>query len=162
MANPYFTRHDLPIRPFGHHHSEHAPGGQGPVLAAVAVGGALGATTRYGIESAWPVHGTQFPWPILLVNATGCLVMGALMTFLATRSALVKRLAGALIGTGFLGGYTTFSHYTDNVRELVRDGAPGTAVGYLLLTVVAALLGVWAGVAAVHAVLPASRPGAAA
>lgn len=71
--------------------------------------------------------------PVLAVNAVGCLLMGA------------------LLGTGFLGGFTTFSHYTDNVRELVRGDAYGTAAAYLLLTVPAALAGVVLGVFAARA-----------
>ncbi|MFD4796201.1 fluoride efflux transporter FluC [Streptomyces anulatus] len=141
-----------------HAHSEHVPGRQAPVLAAVAVGGAAGAVARYGIERAWPVEGTDFPWPILLVNGVGCLLMGVLMTVLAVRFPGAGPLAGALLGTGFLGGFTTFSHYTDNVRELFQGGAPGTAVAYLLLTVVAALGGVLAGVLGARTLLSADGP----
>ncbi|MFJ5921707.1 fluoride efflux transporter FluC [Kitasatospora sp. NPDC092948] len=152
MTNPYIdVVRDRPVRPPGHAHSEHAPGRQLPIVAAVAVGGALGAGCRYGVERLWPVSGTAFPWPILTVNAVGCLVMGALMTVLSVRFPRAKKLAGSLLGTGFLGGFTTFSHYTDNIRELVRGGAPGTAVGYLLLTVVAAMTAVTLGVFAARA-----------
>nr|WP_223244840.1 CrcB family protein [Streptomyces sp. CBMA156] len=118
---------------------------------AVAVGGAFGAGARYGIERLWPTSGTEFPWPILCINAVGCLAMGALMTVLADRFPRQKRIVGALLGTGFLGGFTTFSHYTDNIRLLVRGDAYGTAVGYLLLTVAAALSGVTFGVLAARA-----------
>ncbi|MFK0191224.1 fluoride efflux transporter FluC [Kitasatospora sp. NPDC090308] len=154
MTNPYLDLKDhpgRPARPPGHAHSEHAPGRQLPVVGAVAVGGAFGAGARYGVERLWPTTGTAFPWPILTVNAVGCLVMGALMTVLAARFPRQKRLAGALLGTGFLGGFTTFSHYTDNVRELVRGDAYGTAAAYLLLTVLAALAGVVLGVFAARA-----------
>ncbi|BAJ32110.1 MULTISPECIES: CrcB family protein [Kitasatospora] len=151
MTSPYLDPARHRARPPGHAHSEHAPGRQPPVLAAVAVGGALGAGARYGVERLWPTSGTEFPWPILTVNAVGCLAMGALMTVLAARFPRQKKLAGALLGTGFLGGFTTFSHYTDNVRELVRGDAYGTAAAYLLLTVLAALAGVVAGVFAARA-----------
>ncbi|MFD7643406.1 fluoride efflux transporter FluC [Kitasatospora sp. NPDC059795] len=153
MTNPYFGAADHPVRPPGHAHSEHAPGGWFPVVPAVGVGGALGAAARYGIERLWPTTGTAFPWPILLINAVGCLAMGALLTVLADRFPGAKRLVGALLGTGFLGGFTTFSHYTDNIRLLVRGGAPGTAVVYLLVTVLAALAGVTLGVFAARAVV---------
>ncbi|MGW4805494.1 fluoride efflux transporter FluC [Kitasatospora sp. NPDC004272] len=151
MTNPYLDPAHHRARPPGHAHSEHAPGRQLPVVAAVAAGGALGAGARYGVERLWPTTGTAFPWPILTVNAVGCLVMGALMTVLAARFPRHKRMAGALLGTGFLGGFTTFSHYTDNVRELVRGDAYGTAAAYLLLTVAAALAGVALGVFAARA-----------
>ncbi|WP_436775111.1 fluoride efflux transporter FluC [Yinghuangia sp. YIM S09857] len=148
MTNPYFDTKDRPVRPPGHPHSEHAPGHQIPVVAAVAVGGGIGACARYAIERAWPTSGTQFPWPILIVNGVGCLAMGALMTVLAARFPGAKRMAGALLGTGFLGGFTTFSHYTDNFRVLIRGEAYGTAFGYLFLTIAVALAGVTIGVLA--------------
>ncbi|MFC8719208.1 fluoride efflux transporter FluC [Kitasatospora sp. NPDC057198] len=151
MTNPYLDPAHHRARPPGHAHSEHAPGRQPPVVAAVAVGGAVGAGARYGVERLWPTTGTAFPWPVLTVNAVGCLAMGALMTVLAARFPRHKRMAGALLGTGFLGGFTTFSHYTDNVRELVRGDAYGTAAAYLLLTVAAALAGVVLGVFAARA-----------
>ncbi|MGW4815252.1 fluoride efflux transporter FluC [Kitasatospora cineracea] len=151
MTNPYLDAGARPARPPGHAHSEHAPGRQLPVVAAVAVGGALGAGARYGVERLWPTTGTAFPWPVLAVNAVGCLAMGALMTVLAARFPRQKRLAGALLGTGFLGGFTTFSHYADDVRQLVRGDAYGTAAAYLLLTVAAALAGVVLGVFAARA-----------
>ncbi|MGW4455810.1 fluoride efflux transporter FluC [Streptomyces albidoflavus] len=50
--------------------------------------------------------------------------------------------AGPLLGTGFLGGFTTFSSYADDIRVLLEEGEPGTAVGYPAATVAAALLAV--------------------
>ncbi|MFI1583703.1 fluoride efflux transporter FluC [Embleya sp. NPDC020630] len=148
MTNPYFDTKDRPVRPPAHAHSEHAPGRQLPVVAAVAVGGGVGACARYGIERLWPTSGTEFPWPILIVNGVGCTVMGALMTVLTARFPARKKMVGALLGTGFLGGFTTFSHYTDNVRLLIRGEAYGTAFGYLFLTILVALAGVTLGVLA--------------
>ncbi|MGW4379179.1 fluoride efflux transporter FluC [Kitasatospora sp. NPDC004531] len=110
------------------------------------MGAAIGAVTRYGVERLWPTEGTHFPWPILAINGAGCLAMGALMTVLTVRFPRQKKTAGALLGTGFLGGFSTFSHFTDNIRQLVDAGAWGTAVGYLALTVAAALAGVTVGV----------------
>ncbi|MFD5563036.1 fluoride efflux transporter FluC [Kitasatospora griseola] len=153
MTNPYFDLKDRPLRPPGHAHSEHAPGRQLPIVLAVAAGGGLGAVARYAVERAWVTSGTAFPWPILTVNAVGCTVMGALMTVLTARFPQAKKLAGALLGTGFLGGFTTFSHYENGVRELFHAHAPGTAFAYLLLTVAAALAGVTLGVFAARAVV---------
>ncbi|MEU3838136.1 fluoride efflux transporter FluC [Streptomyces microflavus] len=153
MTNPYFDAERRPTRPQGHAHSEHAPGTQLTVIVAVAIGGAIGAGSRYGVERLWPTHGTEFPWPILTVNAAGCLAMGALMTVLATRFPDRGALAGALLGTGFLGGFTTLSHYTDGVRELLHAHAYGPAVVYLLLTVLASMAGVVVGVLAARTVV---------
>ncbi len=64
---------------------------------------------------------------------------GALMAALRSRAPV---WAGPLLGTGFLGGFTTFSSYADDIRVLLEEGEPGTAVGYLAATVAAALLAV--------------------
>ncbi|GAA2952393.1 MULTISPECIES: fluoride efflux transporter FluC [Streptomyces] len=132
-------------------HPDHHPGVQRPVVAAVAVGGAAGAAARYGAELLWPTGQTDFPWTILLVNAVGCFLMGALMVTLKLRFPSTPRLVSPLLGTGVLGGFTSFSHYTDGVRQLFEADRPGYATGSLLLTVVAALAGVTAGALLAHA-----------
>ncbi len=76
--------------------------------------------------------------------------MGVLMVTLKLRFPGAPRLISPLLGTGVLGGFTSFSHYTDNVRELFENQQPGYAVGCLLLTVVAALAAVTAGAFAAH------------
>uniref|UniRef100_A0A8D3WJI6 Fluoride-specific ion channel FluC n=2 Tax=Streptomyces TaxID=1883 RepID=A0A8D3WJI6_STRFA len=134
-------------------HPDHHPGVQGSVVAAVAVGGAAGAAARYGAELLWPTGPTDFPWTILLVNALGCFLMGILMVTLKLRFPAAPRMVSPLLGTGVLGGFTSFSHYADGVRQLYEADRPGYATGSLLLTVVAALVGVTAGALAAHAAL---------
>ncbi|CAM5659312.1 Putative fluoride ion transporter CrcB [Streptomyces antimycoticus] len=56
--------------------------GQGPVVGVVAVGGALGATARYGASLLWPTPSSAFPWTILLVNAVGCAVIGVFLVLI--------------------------------------------------------------------------------
>ncbi|MET9497228.1 fluoride efflux transporter CrcB [Streptomyces sp. NPDC006552] len=118
--------------------------GQGPVLAAVALGGALGASARYGASLLWPTATDAFPWTTLLVNVVGCAAMGVLMVVLGElRTA--HRLVRPFLGTGVLGGFTTFSTYAVDIRRLADLGAARTALGYLALTAGAALAAVWAG-----------------
>ncbi|MFJ7198681.1 MULTISPECIES: fluoride efflux transporter FluC [unclassified Streptomyces] len=136
-----------------HTHPDHHPGAQPAVVAAVAIGGAAGAMARYGAERLWPTGPSAFPWTILLVNTVGCFLMGILMVTMKLRFPGAPRLISPLLGTGVLGGFTTFSHYTDNVRQLFENGRPGYAVGCLLLTVVAALAAVTAGAFATHLAL---------
>lgn len=136
-----------------HTHPDHHPGIQRSVVAAVAVGGALGACARYGAERLWPTGGTHFPWTILLVNTVGCFLMGILMVTLKLRFPDTPRLISPMLGTGVLGGFTSFSHYTDGVRRLFEAGRPGYATGNLLLTVVTCLAGVSAGAVLTHLVL---------
>ncbi|MFD7622169.1 fluoride efflux transporter FluC [Streptomyces sp. NPDC059802] len=133
-----------------HTHPDHHPGAQPAVVLAVAIGGAAGAVARYGAERLWPTGTSAFPWTTVLINAVGCFLMGVLMVTLKLRFPGSPRLISPLLGTGVLGGFTTFSHYTNNVRQLFENGRPGHAVGYLLLTVVVALAAVTAGAFAAH------------
>jgi fluoride exporter len=117
------------------------------VLAAIAVGGIAGAEARYGLGVAVPHDGGQWPWATLVINTSGCLLIGVLMVVLLelTRP---HPLARPLLGVGVLGGYTTFSTYSVDSLTLLRDGRPALAVGYFLLTPVLAVLAVAVGAAA--------------
>ncbi|MZD05568.1 fluoride efflux transporter CrcB [Streptomyces sp. SID5785] len=116
--------------------------GQGPVIAVVAAGGALGAVARYGAAQIWPTASGTFPWTTLVVNVTGCAVIGVFMAVLTDLWA-AHRLVRPFFGTGVLGGFTTFSTYAVDIRQLTDAGAARTALGYLALTAVAALAAVW-------------------
>lgn len=115
------------------------------VLAVVAAGGALGAAARYGAGLAWPHHPGGFPWATLVVNVVGCVAIGVLAG-LAPR----HRLARPFLGTGVLGGFTTFSTYAVDARTLVDAGRPVAAATYVAGTLVAALAAVWLGMLVVR------------
>jgi CrcB protein len=115
--------------------------GQGPVVLAVAVGGGAGATARYAAEVAWPTSSGGFPWTILAVNASGSALIGVLLV-LITEAWTAHRLLRPLIGTGFLGGFTTFSTFAVETRTLL-DGHAGVAAAYVVGTVLSVLLAVW-------------------
>jgi CrcB protein len=117
--------------------------GMGLVVAAVAVGGAIGSAGRYGAGLVWPTAADAFPWTTLGINAVGCAVIGAFMV-LITELWTPHRLLRPFFGTGVLGGFTTFSTYAIDVRRLGEGGEPRTAVAYLGLTLIVALLAVWA------------------
>ncbi|MEU9895936.1 fluoride efflux transporter CrcB [Streptomyces phaeochromogenes] len=126
--------------------------GQGPVVAVVSVGGALGASARYGATLLWPTHTGGFPWTTFWVNVVGCFVIGAFMVVI-TEVWAAHRLVRPFFGTGVLGGFTTFSTYAVDIRTLVDTGHPRTALVYLAATLVAALAAVWLAVTAVRRVL---------
>lgn len=109
-------------------------------LAAVAAGGVIGALARYAISATWPHTPADFPWATWSINVSGCFLIGVLYTLLA-RFRPGDRLTRLFLGTGVLGGYTTFS--TAEVE--VRHAVPVVAVVYLGATIVGALLAVWAG-----------------
>jgi CrcB protein len=115
-----------------------------PVLGVVSAGGALGALARYGLGLAYPQPPTGFPWTIFAVNGSGCLLIGVLMV-LVTDVWPGHRLLRAFLGTGFLGGYTTFSTYIVDAQRLLAAGAARTALAYLAGTLLAALVAVQTG-----------------
>lgn len=115
---------------------------QAPVVAAVALGGAIGACARYGVTLAWPTSSGGFPWATLVVNVSGCALMGALMVAI-TELWVGHRLLRPLLGTGVLGGYTTFSTFAGDVDILTASGHPARALLYLLTTPALVLIATW-------------------
>ena len=97
---------------------------------AAALGGALGALARWGLSTALPHSPGGWPWATLLANLSGCLVLGFLLAALFARSAGPPWLR-PFLGTGVLGGYTTFSAFSVETLELVRRGAYGIAIIYV-------------------------------
>ncbi|WP_405015441.1 fluoride efflux transporter FluC [Kitasatospora sp. NBC_01539] len=116
--------------------------GQGAAVAVVAVGGALGASARYGAALAWPTGRDAFPWTTLFVNTLGCALIGIFLVLL-TETGSPHPLWRPFVGTGVLGGFTTFSTATVDVQRLVDHGAPARGLAYLAATVLAALTAVW-------------------
>src|SRR4029453_12953567 len=98
-----------------------------------SVGGSAGAAARYGIDDAWPTPRGGFPWSIFMVNTLGCALIGVLMV-LITEVWGVHRLIRPLLGTGVLGGFTTFSTYAVGVDHLVAADAARMGLLYLAAT----------------------------
>jgi fluoride exporter len=117
------------------------------VLAVISAGGVLGALARYGLAVAWPRRLDHFPWATFTTNASGCLLIGALMV-LITEVWVAHRLLRPFLGVGVLGGYTTFSTYTVDVQQLLSAGKVASALLYLSGTLVAALVAVYVGITA--------------
>ncbi len=115
------------------------------VLAAL--GGATGALARAGVAELLPRGPAGWPWGTFVVNLTGCLLLGALLAVLATRRPDGERLQ-VFLGTGVLGGFTTYSAFALEVTDLVAGGRPAIAVGYVVASVLGGVLAVAAGVRA--------------
>ena len=111
------------------------------VLAAIAAGGVLGAEARYGLATLWPTGAGGFPVTTLLINVTGCLLIGVLMV-LVTEARRGHPLTRPFLGVGMLGGYTTFSGYAVDAQRLLAGGHVATALAALAVTPVLALLAV--------------------
>lgn len=115
---------------------------QWDLVAVAAVGGVLGAEARYGIGLAVPHGSRQLPWSTVIVNASGCLLIGALMVVLLELTS-PHRLVRPFLGVGVLGGYTTYSTFTVDVQRLVVDHRPLLALGYIIVTLLACAAAVW-------------------
>lgn len=122
--------------------------GQGRALAAVSAGGALGALARYALGLVGAL-----PWSTFVINVTGCLLIGALLVAVTERRPSAPPLLRPFLGTGVLGGFTTFSTYSVDVHTLVGSGRLATAGAYLAGTLLAALAATWLGMRLARAVL---------
>lgn len=132
-------------------------GSRADVLGVIALGGAAGAALRYGVEQLLPREPQDFPWATFLVNVTGCLAIGLLMVVIAVRWPR-SRYVRPLLGVGVLGGFTTFSTYALESRDLVASGAAPTSALYVVASLGAGLLAVVAGLAAGEALVRPRRP----
>ena len=118
------------------------------MLALVAAGGAVGTAAREGLALvAAPVVGMLVV--ILAINVVGAFVLGFLLEALLRRGADVggRRLVRLAVGTGFCGGFTTYSAFAVLTAGLLRDGAASAAVLYAVLTVLLGAVATWAGLA---------------
>lgn len=106
----------------------------GSTLATIAAGGILGAEARYGLSVAIPHGAGGFPWATLLINLTGCLLIGLLMSWLRRQPA-PPPLLRPFLSVGVLGGYTTYSTFALDVQQLLLAHRPLLALGYLMATV---------------------------
>lgn len=105
----------------------------------VAIGGGLGSVARYGLYRAFPGH--AFALATLSVNIAGSLVIGLLAAIPALRGGPW----GALLMTGALGGFTTFSTFSLDVVTLWERGQGALALLYVAGSVLLSLLAVMAG-----------------
>lgn len=115
------------------------------LILVVFVGGGTGAVCRYQVgRFIGERYDGDFPLGTFLINVTGCFALGLLSTALANGQSYAALLA-AFLGTGFLGGYTTFSTYALEGVLLYLDGSHRVAVVSLLGSVLAGLVAAAAG-----------------
>ena len=116
----------------------------------IGLGGALGSMARFGLGSLIDTNvqktGQIFPWGTIIVNITGCFVIGFIFTISASEGRIIlSSLARNFIMIGILGGYTTFSSFSLQTLTLAQDGQWWGAAANVLLSVVLCLAGVWLG-----------------
>ena len=111
-------------------------------LGWVALGGAVGSVVRTAIGLALP---SRFPWATLLVNVTGSLLIGWLMTRLGPGDTVAAATMRHLLVAGFCGGFTTFSTFSWQTLEQMQKGLWGAAALNIFLSVVLSLVAVGLG-----------------
>jgi CrcB protein len=121
----------------------HRPQRTWDVVLAIAAGGALGGAARHLLGTVIPHSG--FPWATFAENVVGCLLLGALMVLLLEVWP-PRRYAQPFLAVGVLGGFTTFSAYTSETRELLLDDRAPAALAYLFGSVALGLVAVWLGI----------------
>ncbi len=120
----------------------------------IAIGGALGSIARYWMAvGVARLTGPDFPWGTILINILGSFVIGlfAALTAAGTGRWAVPADLRSFVMVGICGGFTTFSSFSLQTLELMRDGRMGQAMANVLLSVALCLAAVAAGHAAATA-----------
>ncbi|MFC9441843.1 MULTISPECIES: CrcB family protein [Brevibacterium] len=117
-------------------------------LGLAFIGGTLGTAAREGLSRLLPAAGGM-PIAIVAINLVGAFLLGLLLDALARRGPDEgrRRMLRILLGTGFMGGFTTYSALAADTAGLLGDGGVRTGLAYGLGTVVLGGLATWAGIA---------------
>ncbi|MCK5241408.1 CrcB family protein [bacterium] len=104
-----------------------------PKLLWLAMAGALGTLSRYGLSGlVQRLAGSAFPWGTVVVNVIGCFVFGLLWTILEARMAITGEIR-AIVFIGFMGAFTTFSTFIFETNALLQDSEWLPALGNLAI-----------------------------
>ncbi|MGB8474792.1 MAG: fluoride efflux transporter CrcB [Candidatus Acidiferrum sp.] len=114
----------------------------------VGIGGFLGAVARFWIGGyVGEKMGTRFPYGTLVINCTGCFLIGFIITLMAERTHWSPGWR-YLIPIGFIGAYTTFSTFEYETFRVMQDGELLLAFLNVAISVIVGFLAVWLGVIA--------------
>ena len=113
-------------------------------LILVFVGGGLGSTLRFLLNSIPILNIHKYPLTTSFSNIIGCLILGLLMGHLV-KSNQIESTSSILIGTGFCGGLTTFSTFTYENIEMLKNGSFIESISYTTLTIVLCFISMYLG-----------------
>jgi fluoride exporter len=109
-------------------------------LTLIAIFGAAGTLLRYSLQGVVQVGtGSTFPWGTLLINLTGCFLLGLIGQMTLNRMMISPDWRVA-ITVGFFGGYTTFSSFGWETAKMLEEGEWLPATSYVAASVVIGLL----------------------
>ena len=116
-------------------------------LFLVALGGAIGASARYGLGLAAlrVVPGAAWPWATFAANVLGGLLMGLLVGWLALKGGAEQEALRLFAAVGVLGGFTTFSAFSLEAVQMIERRQWAMAGGYVALSVVLSRTALFAG-----------------
>lgn len=120
----------------------------GPYLIVFA-GAGLGGMARHAVNMAAARLGYAFPWGTFAVNVAGSFLMGVLVAWFAFRTGVPQHVK-LFLTTGLLGGFTTFSAFSLDAATMWERGAFAELALYAGGSVVLAIAGLFAGMAAVR------------
>ena len=110
----------------------------------VGSGGVLGAVARYEMGNLFQTEVGSFPYSTFVINLSGSFILGLFLTLITERY-IVQTGWRLFFATGFLGAYTTFSSFTNEVLTLYRQGYVAIGVVYSIASLLGGLLFVWLG-----------------
>jgi fluoride exporter len=108
----------------------------------VALGGGIGAMLRYFFSSI--IKHSTFPYNTLLINIAGSLLIGIVFG-LSEKSNGISEQIKLFVATGICGGFTTFSAFSVENMQLIKEGNYATAVVYIFASVALCIVAVFAG-----------------
>ncbi|MGC5616224.1 fluoride efflux transporter FluC [Georgenia sp. Z1491] len=127
------------------------------ILALVVLGGTLGSGARAAIDQLAGSGPADVQWATAGINVTGAALLGVLFAVLTTMHDERARRARVVLGSGVLGGYTTYSALALQTVQLAEAGRPAVAAGYAVGSVVAGVLAAYLAHVGVLRVVRAQR-----
>jgi len=113
----------------------------------IFIGAGFGGVLRYWISNgAYLLLGRQFPYGTLVVNVSGCFLMGLLFVLTLERLDSIGPQIRALLLIGLLGGYTTFSSFSIETINLFENGNWAGAVMNIFFNTFICILATWTGI----------------